>query len=97
MSLIQLNGLEARSVDVQVAMEEDGIEEDEWEQACRLQAEFDEGMWDAPSCSPPNLTTDCRTFQAAKKFGIRSGMEFKKGVDGLGYYPNAACCHFARP
>ena len=59
---------EATSTDAQVAMEEEETEEDEWEYAFQLQAELDDGMRDAPSCSPPKLTTERRTFQVAKKF-----------------------------
>ena len=76
------------SFEARVAMEDEDIEADEWEQACRMQAEFDEGSCDAPSGSTAHTETQQNTFQAAKKFdGMRSGMEFKKGVDGLGYYP----------
>ena len=75
------NGTEATNADVQLAKEEEGTEEDEWEQACRLHAEFDEGMWDAAICNPPKHTSELRTFQASKKFDeMRIGMEFKKGV-----------------
>ena len=68
--------------------EEAGMEEDEWEQACRLQAEFDESSWENMSNDPPAQTQSNPTFQAAKKFnGYRPGMEFKKGEEGFGYYP----------
>ena len=63
-------------------------EEDEWEQACRLQAEFDEGNWETIDSDPPTQAQSNLTFQAAKKFnGQRPGMEFKKGDQGFGYYP----------
>ena len=52
-------------------------EEDEWEQACCLQAEFDEGNWETIDSDPPTQAQSNLTFQAAKKFdGQRLGMEF---------------------
>ena len=86
-SAIQLIGPDTlASVQSSEATRNDG--EDEWEQACRLQAEFDEGIWEAIAGDKPRQTLNPMTFHAAKKSeGQRPGLEFKKGDQGFGYYP----------